>query len=95
MITIAVCVAIMIILWLFNRKNPEAKMSISVNPTPASENQSKPSGKMGAVDISVYPQNREFDRTVFDLSKFQNLKEYEPLAVDEKELGRDNPFSGN
>ncbi|OGE81585.1 MAG: hypothetical protein A3H72_03065 [Candidatus Doudnabacteria bacterium RIFCSPLOWO2_02_FULL_48_8] len=42
--------------------------------------------------IRVFPQNKQFDESVFKLSKFKSLTEYQPIELNEEELGRENPF---
>lgn len=40
----------------------------------------------------VFPQDREFDLSIFDSSTFQALKAIGDITLQEGELGNDNPF---
>lgn len=40
----------------------------------------------------VFPATPDYDLSVLESSVYKNLKDYKVLTVDEKELGREDPF---
>lgn len=42
---------------------------------------------------SVFPANEKFNQELLESSVFKNLKDYQLLTIDKKELGKDNPFA--
>jgi len=40
----------------------------------------------------VFPGTPDYDFSVLESSVYKNLKDYKPLTVDEKTLGREDPF---
>lgn len=87
-------VAALAVLTLSKPSLPEIQLP-TVSPKSASPVTSSGGSKAlpGAAGISVFPQNVDFDVSIFDNDRFKTLKAYEPIRVDSgKELGRDNPF---
>lgn len=52
-----------------------------------------PAGKKEPLGLpKVFPQETDFDLSVFNLSKFTDLKELSQLSVEVGELGKEDPF---
>lgn len=93
---IAFCILAALGVLTFSKPSlPEVSLTPTTNNAPpAVLTQTGFGERLGAPSISVFPQNVNFDLTVFETNpRFKQFKEYEPIQVDpEKELGRDNPF---
>lgn len=92
--TIVFCViAALGVLTLSKPSLPEIQLPATTTKPATSNPTGGNSAKSGAASISVFPQNIDFDVSIFDHDRFKTLKVYEPVNVDPaKELGRDNPY---
>lgn len=81
-------VASLIIIFFFRSSVPQLPGELTLSRQQAS----KPASQDLSSPPRIFPLQTQFDLSVFNSPKFINLKETQPLSVEETELGKDDPF---